>query len=70
MELIEDRQLAIVKLKETRYWPCQNFTRCVRVGSELLDCIACGKKREVLGLGGEGVEGKGKGKGRLFPDDL
>jgi len=49
MDLIEDKQLAIVKLKETRYWPCQNFTRCARVGSELLDCIKCGKKRELWG---------------------
>lgn len=49
MKYIEDEQLAIVKLKETRYWPCKNFTRCARVGSELLDCIKCGKKRETWG---------------------
>lgn len=46
MKSIEDAELAIVKLRETRYWPCKNFTRCARLGSELLECIRCGKKRE------------------------
>jgi len=73
MDLIEDKQLAIVKLKETRYWPCQNFTRCARVGSELLDCIKCGKKRELWGpscVGDRRMNEPGKGNRPLFSTGL
>ena len=73
MKFIEDQDLCIVKLKETRYWPCKNFTRCARLGSDLLDCIKCGKKRELWGpsaVGDKRMNEPGQGNSFLFPDGL
>ena len=69
MKALEDQDLAIVKLKERRLWTWANFTRCAREGSELLECIPCGKKRvpwdpSTAGDGGVDEPKKGASAGR------
>ncbi|KAL8816068.1 MAG: hypothetical protein Q9191_008386, partial [Dirinaria sp. TL-2023a] len=76
MKAIENRDLATVKLNESRLWTCKNFTRCARLGNEVFECIPCGKKREPWdlrtvddGREDEEVEGESSGRSSRFAND-